>query len=116
MAGFMIQGGDPTGTGYGDHSIPNIQDEFTTTNHNYKRHNSNGKHRSILTRGSSQFFINVADNNNQLRNSLTQTYPVFRQSHFRQWTLLMAISNVATDTNDKPLQNVTINQRIQYIP
>src|SRR3989344_7531439 len=27
--GFMIQGGDPTGTGYGDSSIPNIKDEFT---------------------------------------------------------------------------------------
>src|SRR3989344_3002124 len=27
--GFMLQGGDPTGTGYGDPSIPNIKDEFT---------------------------------------------------------------------------------------
>ena len=25
---FMIQGGDPTGTGYGDPSIPDIKDEF----------------------------------------------------------------------------------------
>ena len=25
----MIQGGDPTGTGYGDPSIPDIKDEFT---------------------------------------------------------------------------------------
>ena len=25
----MIQGGDPTGTGMGDSSIPNIKDEFT---------------------------------------------------------------------------------------
>ena len=29
ISGFMIQGGDPTGTGMGDPSIPNIQDEFT---------------------------------------------------------------------------------------
>src|SRR3990167_2230951 len=28
---FMIQGGDPTGTGYGDSNIPNIKDEFTKT-------------------------------------------------------------------------------------
>ena len=27
--GFMIQGGDPTGTGFGDPKIPNIEDEFT---------------------------------------------------------------------------------------
>ncbi len=31
IKGFMIQGGDPTGTGYGDPSIPDIKDEFTTT-------------------------------------------------------------------------------------
>ncbi len=29
MAGFMIQGGDPTGTGYGDDSIPTIKGEFS---------------------------------------------------------------------------------------
>ena len=28
IAGFMIQGGDPTGTGYGDPSIPTIKDEI----------------------------------------------------------------------------------------
>ena len=27
---FMIQGGDPTGTGFGDDSIPNIKGEFTS--------------------------------------------------------------------------------------
>ena len=34
IPGFMIQGGDPTGTGYGDPSIPDIKDEFTKTNRN----------------------------------------------------------------------------------
>jgi peptidylprolyl isomerase len=29
IEGFMIQGGDPTGTGCGDPSIPDIKDEFT---------------------------------------------------------------------------------------
>ena len=28
IKGFMIQGGDPTGTGYGDPSIPDIKNEF----------------------------------------------------------------------------------------
>src|ERR1700690_1021235 len=36
IPGFMIQGGDPTGTGYGDPSIPNIKDEFTNDNHNVR--------------------------------------------------------------------------------
>ena len=27
---FMIQGGDPTGTGYGDPKIPKIKDEFAS--------------------------------------------------------------------------------------
>src|SRR3972149_7731238 len=30
IANFMIQGGDPTGTGYGDPSIPTIEDEFSS--------------------------------------------------------------------------------------
>src|SRR5512136_235087 len=34
IANFMIQGGDPTGTGYGDPSIPNIQDELSGNNLN----------------------------------------------------------------------------------
>jgi cyclophilin family peptidyl-prolyl cis-trans isomerase len=38
---FMIQGGDPTGTGYGDPSIPEIKDEFTMINRN-DRHHLNG--------------------------------------------------------------------------
>ncbi len=59
----MIQGGDPTGTGYGDPSIPTIQDEIGSNNHNY-----NGTIAMANTgqpnSASSQFFINVADNNN----------------------------------------------------
>src|SRR4030042_2027667 len=34
IADFMIQGGDPTETGFGDPSIPSIPDEFTGSNHN----------------------------------------------------------------------------------
>src|SRR5512136_1899474 len=34
IKGFMIQGGDPTGTGYGDPKIPEIKDEFTSKNRN----------------------------------------------------------------------------------
>jgi peptidylprolyl isomerase len=104
MAGFMIQGGDPTGTGYGDHSIPNIQDEFTTTNHNY-----NGTiamaNTGAANSGSSQFFINVADNNNRY-SSFDSSYPAFGKV-ISGMDVVMAISEVAT-SSDKPVQDVTL--------
>lgn|GEM_PF-388623 len=105
IAGFMIQGGDPTGTGYGDPSIPTIKDEFTTTNHNY-----NGTIAMANTgqpnSGSSQFFINVADNNNRY-STFDSSYPAFGKV-VSGMDVVMAISQVPTDSNDKPLQNVTL--------
>jgi peptidylprolyl isomerase len=105
--GFMIQGGDPTGTGYGDSSIPTIQDEFTTTNHNY-----NGTIAMANTgqpnSGSSQFFINVADNNN-LYSAFDSTYSSFGKV-ISGMDVVMAISHVPVDANnnDKPLQDVIL--------
>jgi peptidylprolyl isomerase len=107
IEGFMIQGGDPTGTGYGDSSIPTIQDEFTTTNHNY-----NGTIAMANTgqpnTGSSQFFINVADNNN-LYSAFDSAYPAFGKV-VSGMDVVMAISHVAVqDTTDyKPVENVTL--------
>jgi peptidylprolyl isomerase len=102
---FMIQGGDPTGTGYGDPSIPTIQDEFTATNHNY-----NGTIAMANTgqpnSGSSQFFINVADNNNRYA-SFDTSYPAFGKV-ISGMEVVMNISRVATDANDKPTTNVTV--------
>jgi cyclophilin family peptidyl-prolyl cis-trans isomerase len=105
MAGFMIQGGDPTGTGYGDQSIPDIKDEFTTTNHNY-----NGTiamaNKGAPDTGSTQFFINVADNTDPTFDS---NYPAFGKV-ISGMDVVMAISKVQVDSNnnDKPLQNVTL--------
>jgi peptidylprolyl isomerase len=105
MAGFMIQGGDPTGTGYGDSSIPNIPDEITTTNHNY-----NGTiamaNKGEPNTGSTQFFINVADNNN-LYAEFDSNYPAFGKV-ISGMNVVMAISGVQVDSNNKPLQNVTL--------
>jgi peptidylprolyl isomerase len=66
----MIQGGDPTGTGYGDPSIPSIPDEFTSDNHNYR--GTIAMANASPNTGSSQFFINVVDNL-----SLDTKHPVF---------------------------------------
>ncbi len=57
----MIQGGDPTGTGYGDPSIPEIRDEFTKTNRNDRGTISMAN--AGPNTGSSQFFINQVNNN-----------------------------------------------------
>jgi len=105
MEGFMIQGGDPTGTGYGDSSIPSIPDEIGTNNHNY-----NGTIAMANTgqpnSASSQFFINVMDNNTRYE-SFDTDYTVFGNV-VSGMDVVMAISQVATDSNDKPVETVTL--------
>ena len=61
MAGFMIQGGDPTGTGMGDPSIPNIRDEIGSNNRN-ERGTIAMANTGQPDSASSQFFINLVDN------------------------------------------------------
>lgn len=109
ISGFMIQGGDPTGTGYGDPSIPDIQDEIGTNNYNY-----NGTIAMANTgapnSASSQFFINVADNNKIVyQNGVTfdGSYTVFGKVTSGM-DVVMAISKVATNASDKPLEDVTL--------
>ena len=107
MEGFMIQGGDPTSTGYGNSSIASISDEIGSDNHNY-----NGTIAMANTgqanSASSQFFINVADNNNRY-SSFDTSYTVFGRV-IQGMDVVMAISQVSVDANnnDKPLQNVTL--------
>ena len=107
IAGFMIQGGDPTGTGYGDPSIPTIKDELGGVNENNrgtiamaKKGQPDGS--SIPNSGSSQFYINIVDNNH-----LDAEYSVFG-TVISGMDVVDAISEVATDSNDKPLTDVTI--------
>ena len=105
IADFMIQGGDPTGTGTGDPSIGTIPDEIGTNNTNARSTiaMANTGHPNSA---SSQFFINVVDNNNRYA-EFDSSYTVFGYV-INGMDVAEAISNVATDTNDKPLTNVTI--------
>jgi peptidylprolyl isomerase len=107
MAGFMIQGGDPTGTGYGSPSIDTIPDEIGNVNTNV---NYNGTIAMANTgqpnSASSQFFINVADNQN-LYSSFDSSYTVFGQV-ISGMNVVMAISHVQVDSNNRPLENVTL--------
>ncbi len=98
--GFMIQGGDPTGTGFGDPSIPTIPDEFTD-------HNRNSRGTIAMANkgpdtGSSQFFINLVENTH-----LDTKHPVFGKV-IGGLDVVDSIGKMETDENDKPLQDVKI--------
>jgi peptidylprolyl isomerase len=104
IAGFMIQGGDPTGTGTGDPSIASIPDEIGTDNRNV-----NGTIAMAMPMGrrdsaSSQFFINVVDNSQP---DFDSDYTVFGKV-IAGMDVAEAISKVATDDADKPLTDVTL--------
>ena len=104
--GFMIQGGDPTGTGMGDPSIPEILDEF--------RHKGGNKNNlgtiSMANRGpntgSSQFFINL-DNNN----FLDTKHPAFGEV-VEGMDVVEKIAKVQVDGGDKPVEDVVIKRAI----
>jgi len=98
--GFMIQGGDPTGTGEGDPSIPAIEDEFT--DHNRNDRGTIAMANAGPNTGSSQFFINLVDNN-----LLDSGHPVFGKV-IEGMQVVDEIGKVGTDANDKPLQEVRI--------
>src|SRR3972149_2301764 len=100
IADFMIQGGDPTGTGYGDPSIPTIQDEFTSNNRNDR--GTIAMANAGPNTGSSQFFINVVNNN-----YLDTKHPVFGRV-IEGMDVVDAISQVERDANDRPLEEVRI--------
>jgi peptidylprolyl isomerase len=100
IKGLMIQGGDPTGTGYGDPSIPDIKDEFTRKNRNDR--STIAMANAGPNTGSSQFFINVVNNN-----FLDSKHPQFGKVA-EGMDVVDAIVKVKTDPRDKPRENVTI--------
>ena len=100
IAGFMIQGGDPTGTGYGDPSIPNIKDEFTKDNHNVR--GTIAMANAGPNTGSSQFFINLVNNN-----YLDTKHPVFGKI-ISGMDVVDKIAVAPTNTKDRLRENITI--------
>ena len=100
ISGFMIQGGDPTGTGYGDPSIPTIPDEFT--DHNRNERGTIAMANAGPNTGSSQFFINLVDNSH-----LDSAHPVFGKV-IQGMDVVDNIAGVETDENDRPIEEVRI--------
>lgn len=104
---FMIQGGDPTGTGMGGPGY-NIQDEFGH-GHSNKPGFVSMANTGRPNTGGSQFFINTQDNG-YLDKENPQTpyaHPVFGQV-VSGMDVVDKIQHVKTDMNDKPIEDVVI--------
>ncbi|MDO5843659.1 MAG: peptidylprolyl isomerase [Methanocorpusculum sp.] len=99
--GFMIQGGDPTGTGMGGPGYK-IKDEFMADNKNNK--GTIAMANAGPNTGGSQFFINLVNNN-----YLDKAHPAFGKV-VEGMDVVEKIGKVKTNYNDKPLENVVINK------
>lgn len=97
--GFMIQGGDPTGTGRGGPGYM-IQDEFT--DHNRNDRGTIAMANAGPNTGGSQFFINLVDNN-----YLDRAHPAFGRV-VEGMDVVDAIGHVSTGAMDRPLREVRI--------
>jgi peptidyl-prolyl cis-trans isomerase A (cyclophilin A) len=100
--GFMIQGGDPTGTGRGGPGY-NIKDEFVPGLSNVRGVFSMANTGRPNT-GGSQFFITVVDCSRSLDNKHTVFGKVVEGME-----IVDAISKVRTDDDDRPVQEVVMN-------
>ena len=96
---FMIQGGDPTGTGMGGPGYT-IEDEFGIGHSNVP--GTIAMANSGPNTGGSQFFINVGDNT-----FLDGKHPVFGEI-VEGIEIVQSISEAATGARDKPIQEIKI--------
>lgn len=101
IAGFMIQGGDPQGTGLGGPGYT-IKDELPANNRNARGTISMAN--AGPNTGGSQFFINVVDNHR-----LDPKHPAFGRV-VSGMEVVDAISRTPTDHEDRPRTKVTIRK------
>lgn len=99
IANFMIQGGDPQGTGMGGPGYT-IKDEFTKDNHNTKGTISMAN--AGPNTGGSQFFINLVDNL-----YLDSKHPVFGKVT-KGMDVIEKIGKTKTSRSDKPVNTIKI--------
>ncbi len=104
---FMIQGGDPTGTGSGGpgYSIP---DEFDSSLSNVQKTISMAN--SGPNTGGSQFFINLVDNTylDFDKPPSSSKHPVFGMTT-QNFNIVQDIGLVATNAQDRPLVDVVMD-------
>ena len=103
--GFMIQGGDPTGTGMGGPGYK-FADELNPATPSYKAGYIRGTvamANSGPNTNGSQFFIMQRDN------SLPHSYTIFGKV-ISGMDVVDAIAATKTDANDKPVQDVVMKK------
>lgn len=101
--GFMIQGGDPSGTGAGGPGYE-IEDEFTNSALDKNNRGTIAMANAGPNTGGSQFFINLVNNN-----FLDRKHPVFGRI-LEGMDVVDKIGKVQTNSQDKPLQDVIITR------
>jgi peptidylprolyl isomerase len=101
IAGFMIQGGDPTGTGRGGPGYT-IKDEFTPNNKNNR--GTIAMANAGPNTGGSQFFINLVNNN-----FLDDRHPVFGKV-IEGMDVVDKIGKTRTDRADRPEKEIRIEK------
>ena len=111
---FMIQGGDPTGTGYGDPGY--VFDDEIDPNLTFDRPGRLAMANSGPNTNGSQFFITE-----QASDSLNGHYTLFGQCDDASVAVVKAIARVPRNGDDKPvtpivLQKVTIVPEGQAVP
>ena len=105
IPGFMIQGGDPAGTGMGD---PGYQfDDEVDPNLNFDVPGRLAMANSGPNTNGSQFFITEA-----AYDSLNQHYTLFGQCDDASVEVVKAIARVPRNSDDKPVTPVVLNQVI----
>ena len=101
IPGFMIQGGDPQGTGFGGPGYT-IRDELPPGNRNSRGTISMAN--AGPNTGGSQFFINVVDNPR-----LDPKHPAFGRV-VGGMEVVDAISRTPTDSQDRPKKKVVVTK------
>jgi cyclophilin family peptidyl-prolyl cis-trans isomerase len=107
VSNFVIQGGDPTGTGAGGSGIV-IPDEFTGSLSNLVRTISMAN--SGPNTGTSQFFINLVNNLflDYDQEPLTSAHPVFGEI-VAGWSIVEDIESVPVGAGDRPITDVVMD-------
>jgi len=107
IAGFMIQGGCPNGTGRGGPGYT-IQDEFVP-GHSNQRGTISMANTGQPNSGGSQFFINLVDNSylDWDTSPTTSKHPVFGEV-IDGMNVVDKIAAVKTDYSDRPMTEVKI--------
>ncbi len=105
---FMIQGGDPTGTGEGDPGYL-FKDEFDP-NLNFDVPGRLAMANSGPDTNGSQFFVTEVPDHD-----LDQHYTIFGQCDPHSVLIVQSIARVNRDSKDKPIDPVTLN-KVTIVP